>query len=238
MPAASEPRAPSKRVAFVTIGQSPRVDVMGELLPRLGPGIEAVEYGALDDLERDQIAGLAPEGCEERLCTRLRDGTEVVITKDWTLRRLQALMHRLDGAGFDLIVLLCTGTFEGLSAKTPMVEAQEVLDGAVRDLARDGSRVGVMVPLEAQIAEFEGHEVGYRPARVTHASPYSDARLAAAGSELAEMDLIAMHCMGYTEAMRDEVARVSGRPTLLARSLLAEAIAERVRQPDALQSIS
>ncbi len=204
MPTNPESENRAKRVAFVTIGQSPREDVLDEILPLLGADIEVREYGVLDGMSAEEIGALAPKGEEDRLCTRLGDGSEVTTTKAWTLRRLQGLMDRLDGEAFDLVVLLCTGYFEGLVSKTPMVEAREVMDSAVRDQA------------------------GYRPALVTHASPYSDARLAAAGAELGQVDLIATHCMGYTEAMRETVADASGRPVLLARRLLAEAVAARL----------
>jgi AroM protein len=35
-----------------------------------------------------------------------------------------------------------------------------------------------------------------------------------------------MHCMGYTDAMRQTVASVSKRPVLLARRLVAAAVAQ------------
>jgi len=35
-----------------------------------------------------------------------------------------------------------------------------------------------------------------------------------------------MHCMGYTEAQRGRVAAASGRPVLLARRLVASAVAQ------------
>ncbi|WP_030105419.1 AroM family protein, partial [Actinoalloteichus caeruleus] len=55
------------RLGVVTIGQSPRVDLVPELLPRLGR-VEVVERGALDDLGRAEIAALAPgETTVERL---------------------------------------------------------------------------------------------------------------------------------------------------------------------------
>lgn len=215
-----------KRVAFVTVGQSPREDILTEMLPLLGPGVEAIEIGALDDMSRDEIAQLAPEGDERRLCTRLRDGTEVVTTKAWTRDHLQRIMHDLDADGVDLIVLLCTGYFDGLESRTLMVEAQRVVDHMVSALAEGDRRVGVMVPLEAQTREFAQKGVGPTPARVTHASPYAENRLAEAAGELADSDFIVMHCMGYTEDMRRQVAAASGRPVLLARRVVADAVAQ------------
>ena len=215
-----------KRVAFVTVGQSPREDILTEMLPLLGPNVDTIEIGALDDMSRDEIAQLAPVGDERRLCTRLRDGTEVVTTKAWTRDHLQRIMDNLDADGVDLIVLLCTGYFDGLESRTLMVEAQRVVDHMVSALAEGDRRIGVMVPLEAQTREFAQKGVGPTPARVTHASPYSENRLAEAADELADSDFIVMHCMGYTEAMRRQVAEASGRPVLLARRVVADAVAQ------------
>jgi len=64
---------------------------------------------------------------------------------------------------------------------------------------------------------------------LAHASPYSPSaedRLDDAARELAATDFIVMHCMGYTDAMRRRVARVSGRPVLLARRLVAGAVTQ------------
>jgi protein AroM len=213
-----------KRVAFVTIGQSPRDDMLPEMLERIGPGLEAIEIGALDDLTADAIAGLAPRAGDHTLVSRLRDGREVTIGKAWTRQRLAELMHELDQRDLDLIVLLCTGYFEGVHARTLMVEAQRIVDHAVEAVSDDGRTVGVMVPLATQMDEFHGHARG--SVVMAHASPYSDGRFEDAARELGKTDLIVMHCMGYSEAMRRRVAAVSGKPVLLARRLVATTVAE------------
>jgi protein AroM len=218
--------ADRKRVAFVTIGQSPRDDLVPEMLERIGPGIEPVEVGALDNLAPGAIARLAPRAGDPTLVSRLRDGTEVVISKTWTQRRLAEIMHDLDGRGFDLIVLLCTGHFEGLRSRTLLVEAQRVVDHTVDAVSEDGRTVGVMVPLATQMDEFHVRSHGRTSVVMAHASPYSDGRFEDAARELAKTDLIVMHCIGYSEAMRRRVAAVSGKPVLLARRLVANAVAE------------
>lgn len=218
--------ADRKRVAFVTIGQSPRDDLVPEMLERIGPGIEPVEVGALDNLGPGAIARLTPRDGDPTLVSRLRDGTEVVMSKTWTQRRLAEIMHDLDGRGFDLIVLLCTGHFEGLRSRTLMVEAQRVVDHTVDAVSEDGRTVGVMVPLATQMDEFHVRSHGRTSVVMAHASPYSDGRFEDAARELAKTDLIVMHCIGYSEAMRRRVAAVSGKPVLLARRLVANAVAE------------
>ena len=214
-------------VAFVTIGQSPRDDLLPEMRRWMGE-LTAVEFGVLDDLADAEIAQHTPGAGDHALVSRMRNGREVTIGKAWTRDRLAALMERLDGDGFDLIVLLCTGHFDGVRSRTLMVEAQRVVDAGVEAVAGDGRTVGVMLPLARQMDEFHQKHIGASAVVLAHASPYSDRRVEDAARELAKTDLIVMHCMGYTEAMRQRVAEVAGTPVLLARRLVASAVAQLV----------
>jgi len=214
--------------AFVTIGQSPRDDILPDLLPEAAaPAVRQV--GVLDGLDDAEIAAGAPaDEDEERLCTRLADGREVVIAKRWTAQRLQVLVDALDAEDVDLIVLLCTGYFDGLKARTLLIEPQRLVDHTVDALAEGGRRVGVLVPLASQVPEFARRGGARWPVTVSHASPYAPGRFAEAAGELGDAELIVMHCMGYDEAMRREVAAAAGRPVLLARRLLAATVAQFV----------
>lgn len=215
------------RAAFVTIGQTPRSDMLPEMLAGLDSRIAAMEFGALDGLDATAVAALAPKVGEHRLVTRLTDGSEAVVSKSWMRDRLAALLAELDTRDFDLIVLLCTGHFEGLHPRTLFIESQQVVDHMTQALGVGARRLGVLVPLEQQIAEFHrpapGQEILFGAA-----SPYSDRRMAEAGAALRDADLIVMHCMGYSEAMRRTVAESSSRPVLLARRLVASAVAQLV----------
>lgn len=214
-----------KRVAFITIGQSPRDDVMPEMLAQIGGGIEPTEFGLLDGLDRAEIAALEPAGDGYRLVSRLRDGSEVVIDKAWAERRLQEVIAEVDRRGFDLIVLLCTGSFPHLRSKTLLVGAGRVVDRLVDALSEDGRTVGMMLPNAKQVGAYERSSNGHAAMVATHASPYTGAcRFAEAVRELGRADFIVMHCMGYDAAMRAEVARLSGKPVLLSRGVAAAAV--------------
>ncbi len=122
-------------------------------------------------------------------------------------------------------VLLCTGAFPDLRPSGLVIRAQAVVDHLAAALAAGAERVGILVPLEEQTRWAGDHMTG-TPVTVSHASPYRPDRLETAAHELAGADLIVMHCMGYTEAMRATVAAVTGRPVLLARRAVAAAIAQ------------
>jgi len=218
----------ARRIAFVTIGQAPRDDLVPEILTRLDGAVEAHEFGALDDLSREEIAALEPPPGEPSLCTRLRDGTEVVIGKRPTEARLQGLLDRLDGEGFDAITLLCTGHFPKLRSRTLLVEAQRVVDATVDALSISCRNLGMIVPLERQISEFHVQSDGNRRITASFYSPYGGDRLAEAAREVRECDLVVMHCMGYDEAMRARAAELLDPPVLLARRIVAGALQQLV----------
>lgn len=218
------------RIAFFTIGESPRSDVVPEMQVRLGTHVEIEEFGALDALDNAARAALAPREGQHRFATRLRSGAGIELDAERTEARLAEVMRAADGAGFDLLVPLCTGTAIP-RLNTLVIEPQQIVDLQIAALAMHCKRLGVIVPLAAQTATLHLVQPVACAVELTHASPYEQnpdlamAAFARAGAELAGCELIVMHCMGYTEAMRRQVARASGRPTLLSNRFVADALA-------------
>jgi protein AroM len=214
------------RALFVTIGQTPRSDLVPEITQWLGGHVEVEERGALDGLGADDIASMAPRRSDHRLVTRLADGSEVVVRKDLVHARLQTLFDAIASDEFLCTVLLCTGHFPPFRTRGLFLEAQSIVDESVSAIAHHARSIGLMVPLEEQIDEFHFRPGHGQTLRISHASPYTPGRLEQAAAELAGTDLIVMHCMGYTDAMRETVARISKRSVLLARRLVAAAVAQ------------
>ena len=86
-------------VGLVTIGQSPRVDVVPDMAAILGSGVTVRERGALDGLGRAEIAALAPRPGDDILVTRLADGTAAFVAKRHIVSRVQAAIGELERAG-------------------------------------------------------------------------------------------------------------------------------------------
>jgi protein AroM len=214
----------TSRLAFVTIGQSPRVDMVPEMLAEIGGAVEAREYGVLDNATEAEIAALHPDEGEASFASRLRDGCEAVLSKARIEERLSALLRSIDGHGHDAIVLLCTGTQVEPLSNTLLVEAQRIVDSTVEALAASCPKLGVMVPLARQVAEFPARHVFRGEPTIVAASPYAGDAMAERAAALADRDLIVMHCMGYTEAMRREVRDAVDVPVLLSRRIVAGAV--------------
>jgi protein AroM len=221
-------QVPRKRAAFITIGQSPRPDIMDEMRPWWdGSSLDIEEHGVLDCLSPEEIGRLAPGDEDVPLVSRLHDGTEVHLAADSVHRRVEEIVRKLDDdGGIDVVVLLCTGRFHGLTSKGILVAAGPVVDHGLAAIAESAPSIGVLLPNEGQKASFRCDPAGSRRFVLSHASPYSGDRWETAARELAEADLVVMHCMGYTEPMRRRLAQKTGKPVLLARRMVAAAVAQ------------
>ncbi len=206
------------RVAFVTIGQAPRPDVVPDLLGMLDGPVASEEFGALDGLTPAEIAAQAgaPGG---QLYTRLRDGSHVEVEAGFLAGRLVALLHRLDGAGYDLIVLMSTGIFQPIPLRTPLVHGQRAVDAWIAALVVGDCRIGVIYPLAHQ-AEMSGHGTLIQNARAVAATGQTE-RLEDAAAALREAELILMHSVGYTGENARRVAAATGKPVVTARRIIA-----------------
>lgn len=213
-----------EQITFLTLGQTPRDDLVPDLVASLDRPVEVIELGALDGLEPSEIAALAPGPDDHVLVTRLRDGTQVELGKRWLVERLQALLERSPVTAGGAHVLLCTGDFSALRCEGLLLDAQHVVDHGVDALCHSATSVGLVLPLARQVAEHHYEPSSGQRLHPAVASPYEDDDFEDVGRSLASCDVIVMHCMGYTSIQRERVAAASGRPVLLSRSLVGAAL--------------
>ncbi|MGB4337500.1 MAG: AroM family protein [Bacillota bacterium] len=220
-----------KKLGLITIGQSPRIDVVPEIRQIIGHGIEVMEGGALDGLTLDEVRKLYPEPGDYVLITRMKDGTQVKIAEKHILARMQDRVTELVDRGADLIGLLCTGEFPPFKCDKLIVKPQTVLAGVVAAVV-PGLRLAVFTPDADQVPQAAARWSAQTQASAVHvepASPYgaADALTAAARNVKAwSPDIVVMDCMGYTLGMKAEVAEITGKPVILARSIFARVMAE------------
>jgi protein AroM len=221
------------KVGIVGVGQSPRTDIMPGMKEILGENIEVVEKGALDGLSIETIQSLYPKGGMTFLCTRLSNGTQVVIAEEEIIPRVQSKIEELNREKVELIILLCTGHFPGFESKCLLLEAQKVVDRCVEALVGSQHKMGLFVPLPEQ-REIAKKNLSYVTPHieVRSASPYSPIEETIKGAETLrseDIDLIVMHCMGYTRNHRRVVKEITRKPVLLANSIVARTAAELIQ---------
>jgi protein AroM len=218
----------------LTIGQAPRPDLMPILDRHLPEGVECVHRGLLDDLRGGAIAAAyAVEAGDGVLVTRLADGSSVQLSARKVKPALQDKLDGLEAAGCNVVLLLCTGTFDGLHLQRGfLLEPDRIIPPAVAGMV-GGRRLGIIVPLASQIASESGKwRALEREPIFAAASPYTSApdALAAAGASLARRgaDALLLDCIGFVEAHRHDLARASGLPVILSNALVAKFAGEMV----------
>jgi protein AroM len=219
----------TRKIAAFTIGQSPRMDVVPEMLDVLGPDVQILEAGALDGLSAEEVAELRPRAGDYVLVTRMRDGSSVQIAEHHILPRMQGQIDRLVEEGAEVVALLCTGEFPGFTCSRLLLEPQRLLHHFVAGVGR-GRRVGAVVPAPEQIEQGtrRWREVA-NEVQVEAATPYGDVveleratrRLKDGGAELIVLD-----CIGFTGAMKRLTTELAGVPVVLPRTVLARTIGE------------
>ena len=128
-----------QRIGMLTIGQSPREDILEGMRPYLTHAVEIVQRGALDDLDDATLAALRPEPGGSVLVTRLRDGTEVQVSHEKLVPLLREGVNHLQECGVAFIVALCTGELTDLQSDVLIVYPSRLLQGVVTGLAQGRS---------------------------------------------------------------------------------------------------
>lgn len=217
---------------MITIGQSPRVDIVPEMRVILGPDTEIIEAGALDGLSLGEVKTFYPKKGDYILCTRMANGTEVVVARKFILPRVQRCIDLLTEKGAEILLFLCTGKFPEFKSKRLFLESQKILDHFLLALHGEQGKIGLIIPLADQIQQAKNK---YRRLKgrmiIQAASPYTtqdEMRLAAEALKKADPHVIVMHCMGYTLEMKQKVMEITGKPTVLARSLVARMLKELI----------
>jgi protein AroM len=147
--------------------------------------------------------------------------------------RIEAQIAALVDRGVALNVLLCTGEFPKLRARRPFLEPQQLLLGLLRAMVFPG-RLGVLTPSERHVPQTTARwrACGF-DAHVAPLSPYEEhdpgaVRRAAEALRAGNAGLVIMDCIGFRRKTRDEMAALTGAPTLAANLLVARVAAELV----------
>ena len=216
-------------LALITIGQAPREDVVASMFATVHTPF--AEYGALDLLDEDDIATLAPASTDMPLVTRLRTGHEVVVGKHALMPHVQAALDRAVADGATTLAILCTGAFPALQSPVPCVYPDKVVSAIVGALLPAGT-LGVVLPhVGQQQGMREKWSTDARGVKLAVASPYTAAEsMPTAVRSLGPCDLIVLDCMGYDRQMLAMARSASTVPVLLSNGVMGAILGELVEQ--------
>ncbi|MEZ3499693.1 AroM family protein [Pantoea sp. KPR_PJ] len=223
----------TKSLVTLTIGQSPRSDIMPLLLACL-PVDETDHVGLLDGLSEAEIAAqFAPGEGDSVLVSRLQNGTQVRLATARVEQGLQAKISALEAEGYSTILLLCTGEFNALTSQSALLlEPNRIIPPLVSAIVHD-HQVGIVVPVAEQIREQANkwRNLQRRPCFAV-ASPYvaDNEALTDAALSLQEQgaDVVVLDCIGYNQTHREFLQKLLGIPVLLSNVLVAKLAAELI----------
>lgn len=223
-----------KRIGIVTIGQSPRNDVVPEIRDYLGDHVTVVERGALDGLSLSEVKSYAPDQGMLPLVTRMRDGTEVIVAKEKLLLRLKEAVKALDDSGADMILLLCNGDFPAFDTRCLVIEPQRLVDRCLAGLLHARHRLGVLVPVPEQQDWVRARLKAVNPnLTVAVASPYAGKEpLEAACRRFRKdgCDIIVLYCMGFNRQLGAKVRALCNTPVMVSSTIVARILGELLEE--------
>ncbi|MGK3142763.1 AroM family protein [Pantoea sp. C2G6] len=221
----------AKSLVTLTIGQSPRSDILPLLRQHL-PDAQSDHAGLLDGLSPADIAAqYGPSAGEAILVSRLQSGEQVRLAAPKVEQGLQRKISALEQAGYETILLLCTGEFSTLRTRRALLlEPDRIIPPLIQALVQH-QRVGIVVPVEEQIVEqaAKWHALPSPPCFAV-ASPYQgdEASFAAAARQLSAQGagLVVLDCIGYRQQHRLWLQQQLTVPVLLSNQLVARLAAE------------
>jgi len=217
------------KIGLITIGQTPRNDIAVEMKKVLGANFQLLVKGALDGFTKEELRmNFRPDS--HVLVTRLSNGEEIKITKEFLIPLIQKKISELE-RDVSLIVLLCAGVFPSFNSRVTMVFPSDLIKGAVKSALKKG-RLGVIYPVRARAymvnaQSYWGNE--NIEVYVDAASPRgSEKEFFELGTRLSEqnLDLILLNCMGINNKMKQLIRKKTGKPTIQPNTLIARFIKE------------
>lgn len=191
-----------KRFGVVTLGQSPRPDLVDNL--NLPQDIEVRVVGALDHATPQDVESLKwKEGDVDLPLFTKYDGEPIVISKNRLVPFLQKAIEQLETT-VDLTTIACTESFPEITFSKPTIKIDQMLLNLSKSIvAGSKSRCfGIFMPVKDKISVAEARWGLVGHARAVHLQPFlTKTDILNACLELrqkiAEPDYIVLDCMGY-----------------------------------------
>ena len=214
------------RIGLLTIGQSPRYDLVPEIKPLLQPHIEVVEYGLLDELSAEEVKFFEPDAGEIPLATRLKDGSQAQLGEKKAIDHMhKAFDFMTKEMNVKAIGILCTHEFSIEKPPCPIISPLNYLQFLIDEIL-EVRTLGVVVPLEGQV-EMAKKKWHSERVVVEAKSPYVKGKTWKEVSRMFKkqrVEAIILDCIGYKLDDRREIQNLIPVPTLLPRTILAYAI--------------
>lgn len=168
---------------FLTIGKSPRTDLVPELIKTMGAEITPKEMGLLDNVL--DYSEIAPTNDSDLLVSRLNDGSQISISHAWVEKKISKMNIT------EPTILLCTGEFNDSRLFCPSKIIEKFFEALP-----EVNKLAVVIPEKAQRNLSKRWERVAKEVTVFHFSPYINE--GSLPSKNDTFDYVYLDCMGYS----------------------------------------
>lgn len=134
-----------KRIGALTIGQSPRPDLV-DPLKQILPECEVLQAGALDALTIKELPEVAD--ATYPLVTRMQNGSQITVDESFLAPKLDGALKLLEARGVLATLLMCAGTFTNLRGTQPIYKPFNIGCSVLRAL--NMKSIGLIAPVIEQ----------------------------------------------------------------------------------------
>lgn len=221
----------NKTLVILTPGQSAESEMIPLLLAHLPAG-HFTHCGLLDgmtlsEIEQQYGAAVGENGSG----IVLNDGQRVQLSAVRLAAGMQQRIDQLDAQGVDIILLLHSDAFSGLSAQNALLLEPDRLVPPLISAMVAGHQMGIILPYDGPTEALAGKWKNLAsPPLFAVACPEQEdeERLIDAGLALQEQgaDVVLLDCTRYQQRHGDFLQRLLGIPVLLPNTLIARLAAE------------
>lgn len=215
----------------LTHGQSANSDIVPLLLEHL-PAERIVHSGLLDGLTLAQIdEQYGAVAAENVISVTLNDGSKLTLSSVCIERGLQQRIDQLERSGYEIILLLSSEKFSGLTTQhATLLEPDRIVPPLVEAIV-EGHQVGIMLPQDGLKDRLVGKwkNLSHPPCYAVASPEHPDEEeLIDAALSLQEQgaDVVVLDSIGYQQRHRDFLQKLLGIPVLLPNVLVARLAAE------------
>lgn len=212
------------RVLVITLGHSPRADLIDEVFSQLGRPLDVTELGLLDGLSGIEIEELRAERGQQIIVTCLANGAPIKLSRAKIAQRAYSVIASIPPGAYALVVLMTTGIFRELKSTCPTVNTQRSVESAIISMAAEGDTVGVVFPAKRQMSEVDIPALSLFDVRVSHAKHGNREELHSAAKGLKDCAYVVLNSVGFTECDRELVAALTEKPVILPRRIIVGSI--------------
>lgn len=209
------------RIAMLSIGETPRTDVLNVLFGNLQFDVRIDEIGLLDGLTEEDIKQLAPTANDVRLSAFRHGRLPAALGTKESTAALARIALEVDQAGYDLIIMMSSGIYLPSHLRTPVLETQKLVDTWTECHVQAGHQVGLIYLVESQHDTVENHYRSVMRNLQTVELASTNSQLKPVVNSIGGCDIIVLNSISYTGDLARRIARISRKPVVTASQILA-----------------